>query len=79
MVRRNINMTPQAVGGGSGIGSPCSASLTYTHVLIGSPCIALLISTCHDFIESSLPKNFSWYSADSSQFWIELLLLIHEY
>jgi hypothetical protein len=30
MLRKDVNMTPQTVGGGSGIGSSCSASLVFT-------------------------------------------------
>lgn len=38
MFRKNINMTPQPVGGGSGIGSICSVLLVFTDgalVLVG--------------------------------------------
>jgi hypothetical protein len=47
MFRNNVNMTPQRVGGGSGVGLPC---------------ITLLMFTCCNLVESNLLKNFLWYS-----------------
>jgi hypothetical protein len=47
MFRKNITMTPQRVGGDSGIDSPCSVSKIFS---------------CCDFVEGNLLKNFLWYS-----------------
>jgi hypothetical protein len=56
MFRKNINMTPQTEGGGSGIGSP--------H-------IALLIFACCDFIESNSQRTSHDISAASCCLWTQ--------
>jgi hypothetical protein len=77
MFRKNINMTPQTVGGGTAIGSPCSyllclASPHWQCSCTDSPYIMFLIFACRDFccdvLESYSPKNFSWYSGNYCHF-----------
>lgn len=52
------------VEGGSGIGPCCSASLVFADdSVISSPCIALLIFTCCDFIASNSLKNLRYFNS----------------
>jgi hypothetical protein len=41
MIRKNINMTPQIVGGGTGLGLPCSALIVFFHDTLALVCLAL--------------------------------------
>lgn len=92
MFRKNINRTPQTVGGHSCIGSPCHVPLVFADDALALVCLAFfLIIASHDFIERNTLKNFWWHSGcffllpwDECRlveplgfFWIELPLLIH--
>ena len=93
VLRKSINMNPQSVGRGSGIGLSCSSTLVFTDDAIGLPNTESFIFACCDFIEKSLPENFLWYSnsflwlqrtlSDPEEplgfFWIQLQLLILEW
>ena len=92
--RKSINMTPQRVGGGSGIGSPCSASVVFADTLLSWFSLHHVADLhlqwlCSELLSKELLVIFQWlFDTSTGSDWlkgplgffcIELPLLICEW